>query len=76
MRWGLIPLNLGIQTKFSPEGNLQLGKTIFPNLKSRSGGYQNKEQAKLYNKNYDFVNENHDFGDDSLYIYGRRRSPS
>ncbi|MHC5599813.1 MAG: CHASE2 domain-containing protein [Nostoc sp.] len=32
---------LGIQPKFTPEGNLQLGKTIFPNLKSRTGGYQN-----------------------------------
>jgi CHASE2 domain-containing sensor protein len=32
---------LGIKPKFTPEGNLQLGKTIFPNLKSRSGGYQN-----------------------------------
>ncbi|MEH2297599.1 CHASE2 domain-containing protein [Nostoc sp.] len=32
---------LGIQTKFTPEGNLQMGKTIFPNLKSRTGGYQN-----------------------------------
>lgn len=32
---------LGIQTKFTPQGNLQLGKTIFPNLKSRTGGYQN-----------------------------------
>lgn len=32
---------LGIQTKFTPEGNLQLGKTIFRNLKSRTGGYQN-----------------------------------
>jgi CHASE2 domain-containing sensor protein len=31
----------GIQPKFTPEGNLQLGKTIFPNLKSRIGGYQN-----------------------------------
>ncbi|MEH2207069.1 MAG: CHASE2 domain-containing protein [Nostoc sp.] len=31
---------LGIQTKFTSEGNLQLGKTIFPNLKSRTGGYQ------------------------------------
>ncbi|MEH2386385.1 MAG: CHASE2 domain-containing protein [Nostoc sp.] len=30
----------GIQPKFTPDGNLQLGKTIFPNLKSRSGGYQ------------------------------------
>ncbi|MEA5599603.1 CHASE2 domain-containing protein [Nostoc sp. UHCC 0252] len=30
----------GIQLKFTPEGNLQLGKTIFPNLKSRTGGYQ------------------------------------
>ncbi|MEH2083048.1 MAG: CHASE2 domain-containing protein [Nostoc sp.] len=29
-----------IQSKFTPEGNLQLGKTIFPNLKSRTGGYQ------------------------------------
>lgn len=32
---------LGIQTKFTPEGNLQLGKTIFGNLKSHTGGYQN-----------------------------------
>ncbi len=32
---------LGIQTKFTPKGNLQLGKTVFPNLKSRTGGYQN-----------------------------------
>ena len=31
----------GIEPKFTPEGNLQLGKTIFPNLKSRTGGYQN-----------------------------------
>ncbi|RCJ14993.1 sensor protein Chase2 [Nostoc sp. ATCC 43529] len=31
----------GIRVKFTPEGNLQLGKTVFPNLKSRSGGYQN-----------------------------------
>ena len=31
----------GIEPKFTPEGNLQLGKTIFENLKSRSGGYQN-----------------------------------
>ncbi|MHC5597349.1 MAG: CHASE2 domain-containing protein, partial [Nostoc sp.] len=30
----------GIAPKFTPQGNLQLGKTIFPNLKSRSGGYQ------------------------------------
>ncbi len=30
----------GIEPKFTPEGNLQLGKTIFPNLKSRTGGYQ------------------------------------
>ncbi len=30
----------GIQPKFTPDGNLQLGKTIFPNLKSRTGGYQ------------------------------------
>ncbi|MEH2193360.1 MAG: CHASE2 domain-containing protein [Nostoc sp.] len=29
----------GIQPKLTPEGNLQLGKTIFPNLKSRTGGY-------------------------------------
>ncbi|MEH2199760.1 CHASE2 domain-containing protein [Nostoc sp.] len=29
----------GILPKFTPEGNLQLGKTIFPSLKSRSGGY-------------------------------------
>ncbi|MEH2257379.1 CHASE2 domain-containing protein [Nostoc sp.] len=32
---------LGIQTKFTPENNLQLGKIIFPNLKSHTGGYQN-----------------------------------
>ncbi len=32
---------LGIQPKFTPEGNLQLGNTIFTNLKSRTGGYQN-----------------------------------
>jgi CHASE2 domain-containing sensor protein len=32
---------LGIQTNFTPEGNLQFGKTIFLNLKSRTGGYQN-----------------------------------
>ncbi|MBC6430943.1 CHASE2 domain-containing protein [Nostoc sp. HG1] len=31
----------GIEPKFTPEGNLRLGKTIFPNLKSRTGGYQN-----------------------------------
>ncbi|WP_375513686.1 CHASE2 domain-containing protein [uncultured Nostoc sp.] len=31
----------GIEPKFTPEGNLQLGKTIFENLKSRTGGYQN-----------------------------------
>ncbi|MEH2295636.1 CHASE2 domain-containing protein [Nostoc sp.] len=31
----------GIQPKFTPEGNLQLGKTIFPNLKSHSSGYHN-----------------------------------
>jgi CHASE2 domain-containing sensor protein len=37
----LASLYLGIQPKFTPEGNLQLGKTIFPNLKSRTGGYQN-----------------------------------
>ncbi|MEH1941801.1 MAG: CHASE2 domain-containing protein [Nostoc sp.] len=30
----------GIQPKFTPQGNLQLGKTIFPNLKPRTGGYQ------------------------------------
>ncbi|MEH2407379.1 CHASE2 domain-containing protein [Nostoc sp.] len=29
----------GIKPKFTPEGNLQLGKTIFPNLKSHTGGY-------------------------------------
>ncbi|MEH2272194.1 MAG: CHASE2 domain-containing protein [Nostoc sp.] len=32
---------LGIQPKFTPKGNLQLGKTIFPKLESRTGGYQN-----------------------------------
>lgn len=31
----------GIEPKFTSQGNLQLGKTIFPNLKSRTGGYQN-----------------------------------
>ncbi|MEH2273902.1 MAG: CHASE2 domain-containing protein [Nostoc sp.] len=31
---------LGIERKIT-QGNLQLGKTIFPNLKSRTGGYQN-----------------------------------
>ena len=31
----------GIQPKFTPKGNLQLGKTIFPKLESRTGGYQN-----------------------------------
>ncbi|MFN6541227.1 MAG: CHASE2 domain-containing protein [Nostoc sp. EkiNYC01] len=31
----------GIRVKFTPEGNLQLGKTVFPNLNPRSGGYQN-----------------------------------
>ncbi|MGF1987395.1 MAG: CHASE2 domain-containing protein [Nostoc sp. ZfuVER08] len=31
----------GIRVEFTPDGNLQLGKTVFPNLKSRSGGYQN-----------------------------------
>lgn len=31
----------GIEPKFTLKGNLQLGKTIFPNLKSRTGGYQN-----------------------------------
>ncbi|MBN3960945.1 CHASE2 domain-containing protein [Nostoc sp. NMS8] len=32
---------LGIPTKFTPKGNLQLDKTIFPNLKPHTGGYQN-----------------------------------
>lgn len=32
---------LGIQPKFTPQGNLQMGKTVFPNLKSRTGSYQN-----------------------------------
>lgn len=31
----------GILPKFTPEGNLQMGKTIFPNLKFATGGYQN-----------------------------------
>ncbi len=31
----------GIRVQFTPEGNLQLGKTVFPNLNSRSGAYQN-----------------------------------
>jgi CHASE2 domain-containing sensor protein len=31
---------LGIQPKFTPQGNLQLGKTVFNKLKPRSGGYQ------------------------------------
>ncbi|MEH2224955.1 CHASE2 domain-containing protein [Nostoc sp.] len=30
---------LGIQTKFTPEGNLQLGKTVFQNLSPRTSGY-------------------------------------
>ncbi|GBE91187.1 CHASE2 domain-containing protein [Nostoc cycadae] len=33
-------LPLGISPKFTPQGNLQLGKTVFPRLSSRSGGYQ------------------------------------
>ncbi|WP_230967888.1 CHASE2 domain-containing protein [Nostoc sp. WHI] len=37
----LASLYLGIQPKFTPQGNLQLGKTVFPNLKSRTGSYQN-----------------------------------
>ncbi len=32
--------NQGIQAKFTPEGYLQLGKTVFPNLQSHAGGYQ------------------------------------
>ncbi|WP_375469779.1 CHASE2 domain-containing protein [uncultured Nostoc sp.] len=32
---------LGIQPKLTPQGNLQLGKTIFSNLKFGTGGYQN-----------------------------------
>ncbi|MFN6516887.1 MAG: CHASE2 domain-containing protein [Nostoc sp. CreGUA01] len=31
----------GIRVQFTPEGNLQLGKTVFPNLNSRNGAYQN-----------------------------------
>ncbi|MCF2148278.1 CHASE2 domain-containing protein [Desmonostoc muscorum LEGE 12446] len=31
----------GIGVKFTPKGNLQLGKTVFPNLNPRSGAYQN-----------------------------------
>ncbi len=30
----------GIQPKFNSKGNLQLGNTVFPVLKSRTGGYQ------------------------------------
>jgi CHASE2 domain-containing sensor protein len=33
-------LRSGIKVDFTPEGNLQLGKTVFPKLNSRSGGYQ------------------------------------
>ncbi|MBD2495783.1 CHASE2 domain-containing protein [Nostoc sp. FACHB-280] len=33
-------LPLGIEPKFTPQRNLQLGNTIFPRLSSRSGGYQ------------------------------------
>ncbi|MBE9004175.1 CHASE2 domain-containing protein [Fortiea sp. LEGE XX443] len=33
-------LPLGIEPKFTPQGNLQLGNTVFPRLSSRSGGYQ------------------------------------
>ncbi|WP_407896676.1 CHASE2 domain-containing protein [Scytonema sp. NUACC26] len=31
----------GIQPKFTPNGDLQLGKTVFLGLKPRTGGYQN-----------------------------------
>ncbi|MFS0514490.1 CHASE2 domain-containing protein [Nostoc sp. UIC 10607] len=31
---------LGIEPKFNPKGNLQLGDTVFPNLNSRASGYQ------------------------------------
>lgn len=30
----------GIQPKFTPSGDLQLGKTVFPGLQPRTGGYQ------------------------------------
>jgi CHASE2 domain-containing sensor protein len=33
-------LRSGIKVDFTPEGNLQLGKTVFPKLNRRSGGYQ------------------------------------
>ncbi|MBH8554031.1 CHASE2 domain-containing protein [Nostocaceae cyanobacterium CENA357] len=33
-------LPLGIKPKFNSKGNLQLGNTVFPILKSRTGGYQ------------------------------------
>ncbi|KYC41545.1 sensor protein Chase2 [Scytonema hofmannii PCC 7110] len=33
-------LDRGIQPKFTPSGDLQLGKTVFPALQPRTGGYQ------------------------------------
>ncbi|KAF3886925.1 MULTISPECIES: CHASE2 domain-containing protein [Nostocales] len=33
-------LAYGIQPKFTPTGDLQLGKTVFPGLRPRTGGYQ------------------------------------
>jgi CHASE2 domain-containing sensor protein len=30
-----------IQTEFTPDGNLKLGKTIFPSISKHTGGYQN-----------------------------------
>jgi len=33
-------LPLGIEPKFTPQGNLQLGNTVFPRLSPRSSGYQ------------------------------------
>ncbi|BAZ32389.1 putative Chase2 sensor protein [Cylindrospermum sp. NIES-4074] len=32
--------SLGIRPTYTTQGNLQLGKTVFPSLKSRLGGYQ------------------------------------
>ncbi|WP_392535733.1 CHASE2 domain-containing protein [Nostoc sp. C117] len=42
----------GIKVKFTPEGNLQLGKTVFPKLNPRSGGYQNIDASGQILLNY------------------------
>lgn len=35
----------GIQPKFTPDSNLQLGKQIFPSIESRTNGYQSVDAA-------------------------------